>query len=56
MGDRSKKIKMNLSKAMDKNKPALVFLPEAYRKKQADYLVIKFGSDLANLNEKINVF
>ena len=50
------KIKMNLSKAMDRNIPSSRVSTRGALKKQADDFMIEFGSDLANLNENVNVF
>ena len=50
------KIKVNLSKAKDKNKPRSRVSTRGALIKQADDLMIEFGSDLAKLNEISNVF
>ena len=49
------KIKMNLSKVIDKNKPISRISTRGALKKQADDLTFEFGSDLAKLNENFNV-
>ena len=51
------KIKMNLSKAIDKNKnkPSSRISTRGAQKKQADDLMLEFGSDLAKLNENFNI-
>ena len=50
------KVKMNLNKAMDKNKPSSRVSTGGALKKQVDDLVIDFGIVLAKLNENFNVF
>ena len=50
------KIKMNLSKTMDKNKPSSSSSTRGVLKKRADDLMIENGSDPAKLNENFNVF
>ena len=50
------KIKTKWSKGMDKNKPSSCVSNRGALKKQADDLMIEFGSDLAKLNEISNVF
>ena len=50
------KIKMNLSKAMDKNKPSSRVSTRGALKKQANDFMIEFGSYLAKLTEIFNVF
>ena len=46
---------MNLSKAIDKNKPSSRISTEGALKKQVDDLMFEFGSDLAKVNENFNV-
>ena len=50
------KIKMNFSKAMDKNKPSFRGSIRGALKKQAEDFMIEIRSDLANLNENFNIF
>ena len=50
------KIKLNMSKALDKNKSSSSVSTRGALKKQADELMIAFGSDLAKLNKKLDVF
>ena len=47
---------MNLSKAMDKNKPRSRVSTRGALKKQAGDIMIEIDSDLAKLNENFNVF
>ena len=49
------KIKMNLSKARDENKPSSRVSTRGSLKEQADDLMFEFGSDLAKLKENFNV-
>ena len=49
------RIKMNLSKAIDKNKPSSGISTRGTLKRQDDDLMFEFGSDLAKLNENFNV-
>ena len=50
------KIKLNLSKAMNKNKPSSRVSTRGASKKQANDFVIELGSNLAKLNEKLDSF